>query len=151
MEGLGACGIDAVVEEETDDTLTEIGRSLAPRPMPTTLRQGGKEVQEVQTDNEEIIEQAQYLVLAKSNKMTLAQCNDGANVLRMSAKDTLGLEKPGSRQMFYNSIMAVITNSRHRQTATHKEKELITGIALAHHSLPYRQFLEAELGLSGQL
>ena len=53
----------------------------------------------------------------------------------MSTKDTLGLQEPGSSQLFNDAIATIIIHGGDRQIATNQEEKLLARITLAYDRL----------------
>ena len=67
--------------------------------------------------------------------MTLRQRRHTTLILRMSTKDTLGLQEPGSCQLFNDAIATIIIHGGDRQIATNQEEKLLARITLAYDRL----------------
>ena len=67
--------------------------------------------------------------------MTLRQRRHTTLILRMSTKDTLGLQEPGSSQLFNDAIATIIIHGGDRQAATNQEEKLLARITLAYDRL----------------
>ena len=73
VEFLGAGGVDAMVEQEADDAVAEGLGTAAPHQVIAPLAQRGIKIEEVQSDDEEVVEQPEHFVLGKGDEVGLGQ------------------------------------------------------------------------------
>lgn len=150
-EVLVTCRIGGVVKEETDDALTEGLRGASPREVGTALRLGGQEVEQVETEDEEVVEQAQHLILGEGDEMGLCEGLTGGGKLWMGTEEGFGLEEPGGVEFLGDGIAVVIAAGSQRKLSADEEEQLLTGVTFTDHGLAGLHFQESELRVTSHL
>ena len=148
---LGAGGIDHAVEQEAHEALAQRPWGLAPLQHGAFLGHGGEDVEQVETDDEEVVEQAEHLVLRQGDEMAGADGLAGARKLGAGSKQGFGLQQPGGMHLFQQAIAAVGAAGGELHAATDQEVERAAGLALLHHLLSGLLFHKAKLGVARHL
>ena len=129
MEGLGARGIEGVLEEETHNTLTERLRTASPLPLDEFLRLGGVVVDEIQTEHEEVFGETHHLLLVEGEEVHIGQGVEVAGEALVIAKDTLLLKDIRRGHLLGDHITVVVAETLDLQRAVDKEVKMSAGVA----------------------
>lgn len=151
IEGLGTGWIEATLTEEADDALGERSGVTVPRLPQELLRLGGIEVEQVETEDEELVAEAYHLVLADGDETAFGSSREGVGEPLVVAEDGLGLQHAWGLQLLDDGVGMVVGTALYAQQAREEEIELGAGIVLTHNGLPYPTLHEAEPGLPDNL
>ncbi len=149
VEGFGASGIDTVLPQEAHDALGERCRRSMPLLAQQLLRLGGKDVEQVKTEDEELLTQTVHLVLADGDETAFGEGYDGVSESLLVAIDSLGLQLPGGAQVLHHLVGTVVGAGFGLKGAREQEEELAAGIVGTHHGLACCHLKEAELSMAG--
>ena len=148
MEGLGACWIEGVLEEETHDTLAERQGIAAPLRLYQFLGLRGEVVHQIQAEHEEVLGEAHHLFLVEGEEVGIRQGVEVVRVALVIAEDALLLEDVGRRHLLGDGIAAVDAEGLNLQRAVDEKIQVGTGIAGVDDLSSGRHFQESEAGMA---
>ena len=148
MEGLGACGIEGVLEEKAHDALPERQGTTAPLHLYQFLTLRGEVVHQIQTEHEEVLGEPHHLLLVEGEEIGIRQGVEVVGVALIIAEDALLLEDVRRRHLFDNRIAAVVAEGFDLQRAVDEEIQVGTGIAGVDDLSSGCHFLESEAGMA---
>ena len=146
-----ASGIGAVIHCKADKTLAKRRRRTAPGLACTFLCHRGQHVHQIEADDQEIIGEAQHLVLRQGDEMAGLQGDTSASIAGRGTEDGLWLQQPGCRQTLCQPIGAVVAPHGKLQRATDEEEQMTYDVAFAHNGDASLLFPEAELRIARHL
>ena len=148
---LGPGGVDAAVQQEADNELLHVGRRPAPRVAAAPLHLRGKQIEQIEADDEEIVEQPQHLVLREGDEVAVGFGGHGGGKLGGGPEEGLRLQQPGCREVLGEGIVVGVALSGIGEPAADEEVELAAAVVFAHHGLPFGRLLKSELGVARDL
>ena len=140
-----------MVGEKPDDTFPQLRRLRSPRMAAPPLRQGGKEIEQVEAYDEEVVGETQHFIFGQCDEVRRGGGDGGSGIAGLWAEEHVGLQEQRGGECLLDEITVVVALHGESELAADKKEKLTARVAGLDDRLALRELQEAELGVTGHL